>query len=67
MAAWTDQEKDILTQMCEKGFMTPDIMRVIRRSDNSINSMASKMRLSLAGEKPEIDMDEFARLMEGKK
>ena len=67
MAYWSNQEKDILKQMAERGFMTPDIMRVLKRSKNSIDIMASKMGLSLAGKKPEIDMDEFARLMKGEK
>jgi hypothetical protein len=64
---WIPQEEKILSDMANAGLGVEDVMRVLKhRSRDSISQKAGKMKLSLAGKPPEIDMKEFKRLMEGK-
>lgn len=61
---WTPEEEDILSKMAKAGCNAFDILKVLKsRSINGITSKASTLGLSLAGGKPDIDMDAFKRLM----
>ena len=61
---WSDQETEIVKTMSEKGFKAHDIKKVLKgRSIDAIQLKAGSLGCSLNGAPPEIDMDEFARLM----
>ncbi len=61
---WTEAEKDILKSMAMAGRYAEDIIKVLKsRTINSVNQKAAELGLSLAGKEPEIDINEFNRLM----
>ena len=64
---WDPQEDQILTDMAGAGAMLPDIALVLKdRSEDAIKARAIRLKVSLAGKKPEIDMDAFKKFMKAK-
>lgn len=60
---WTPQEEAILRKMAEKGLVAAEIAKVLRsRSVEAISQKSSHMGISLAGDKPQIDLDAFSEL-----
>ena len=65
---WTKKEEDILRKMCEADVIIDEILTVFPyRTREQIRHKANSMGLKLAYRaEPEIDMDAFNKLMEGK-
>jgi len=64
---WQENEIEILKKMAAAGRRVREISAVLKsRSSNSINCKAYSLGLSLGEGEPEIDMDEFKRLMGGR-
>ncbi len=63
---WTDEEKIILREMAQAGKNKWDIARVLKsRTSDAIANKATSLCISLSGGLPEINMDEYKRIMEG--
>lgn len=63
---WTDQEHEIMRKMAHAGKNRWDIAKVLTsRTPVAIASKAISLGISLNGGMPEIDMDEYNRIMEG--
>jgi len=61
---WTEAEKEILKSMAMANRCAKDIIKVLKsRTIHSVNQKAAELGLSLAGKEPEIDINEFNRLM----
>lgn len=64
---WTEGEREILKTMIAARKRAADIGRVLKsRSTAAIFNQAYSMGLKITGETPEIDADEFKRIMKGR-
>lgn len=66
--AWTQEERDALKALAEKGYTAQEIAEsgVFQRSLAAIVSQAVQMGVSLAGLKKEINKEAFRRMMEAR-
>jgi len=61
---WTEKEEKVLRDLAGLGYSIDEIRIVLKsRSRDAIFSKATSLRISLSGPEPQIDMDEFKRLM----
>jgi hypothetical protein len=61
---WTSQEKKILVCLAKKGWRAKEIQKILKsRSLNAIKTQADNLRISLAGPKPEIDLEAYKAIM----
>lgn len=64
---WTEEEEQVLKKISEGGGTMEDVLKVFPyRSRESIKSRVGILRLSLAGSRPEIDMEAFKRFLKEK-
>jgi len=63
---WTEKEDDVLRSLAESGCKVGEISLVLKsRSVDALTKRASVKGFSMAGAKPEIDMDAYAKLIKG--
>ena len=63
---WTDEENSILREMAQAGKNKWNIAKVLKsRTPDAIANKANSLGISLGGGLPEINMDEYRRIMEG--
>lgn len=61
---WTQKEKTILAQLARKGYTAREIQKVLKsRSLDAIHCQADNLAISISGPMPEIDFEEFRRLL----
>lgn len=61
---WSPEEENVLREMATVGANVHDVIKVLRRSRDSVNSKAYSLGISLKGMTPEINMDAFNRFMD---
>lgn len=60
---WSSEEEKILREMAKAGAQIGDVMKVLNRTRNSIDSKASTLGMSLAGKAPQINMEAFTEFL----